>query len=312
MRADTVPTMLFFGVTTGKSSSLRMFPAWAEILGINGRLVGLDLPMNAPAERYREAVAQIKRDPHMAGALITTHKINVLNAARDLFDGLDQDAELCHEVSCIYKRGGRLRGEAVDPINAAKSMTHFIAPGFWRDSGAEILCLGAGGSAVAIVTHFLTRADAADVPRKITLVNRSAGKLDFLRALVARFPDNRITFEYVQNTDPQRNDALMATLPAQSLVINATGMGKDTPGSPISDAGRFPERAMAWELNYRGELDFLHQAKRQEAARALTVIDGWDYFLYGWSSVVGMVFDVEITHEKFAQLAQAALRVRAA
>ena len=307
-----MPTLMFFGVTTGKSSSLRMFPAWAKILGINGQLVGLDLPINAPAERYRQAVAQIKRDPLIAGALVTTHKINVLNAARDLFDGLDQDAELCREVSCIYKRGGRLRGEAVDPINAARSMMHFIAPGYWRNSGAEILCLGAGGSAVAIVTHFLTRADRTDVPRKITLVNRSAGKLDFLRALVARFPGNRITFEYVQNVDPQRNDALLAALPPQSLVINATGMGKDTPGSPISDAGAFPERAIAWELNYRGELDFLHQAKRQEAARALTVIDGWDYFLYGWSSVVGMVFEVEITQEKFAQLAQAALRVRSA
>lgn len=312
MTNDAAPTMVFFGVTTGKSSSLRMFPAWAEILGINGRLIGLDLPMNAPAERYREAVAQIKRDPLMAGALVTTHKINVLNAARDLFDGLDRDAELCHEVSCIYKRGTQLRGEAVDPVNAAKSMTHFIAPGFWRESGAEILCLGAGGSTVAIVTHFLTRADRNDLPRKITLVNRSAGKLDFLRALVAHFPENRIMFEFVQNVDAHRNDALLAALPPQSLVINATGMGKDTPGSPISDAGAFPERAIAWELNYRGELDFLHQAKRQEAARALTVVDGWDYFLYGWSSVVGMVFDVEITPDKFAMLAQAALRVRSA
>ncbi len=312
MSADATRSMLFFGVTTGKSSSLRMFPAWAEILGINGRLVGLDLPMNAPTGRYREAVARIKRDPLMAGALVTTHKINVLTAARDLFDGLDQDAELCQEVSCIYKRDGQLRGEAVDPINAARSMTHFITPGFWRESRAEILCLGAGGSAVAIVTHFLTRADRGDLPRKITLVNRSAGKLDFLRALVARFPENTIVFEYVQNVDPRRNDALMAALPAQSLVINATGMGKDTPGSPISDAGAFPEHAIAWELNYRGELDFLHQAKRQAAERALTVVDGWDYFLYGWSSVVRMVFGVEITPEKFAQLAQAALRARSA
>jgi len=80
------PTLFFFGVTTGRSSSRRMFPAWAAILGLgDARLVGLDLPINGPPEVYRRAVHQIKHDPLSRGGIVTTHKINTLNAARDLF-----------------------------------------------------------------------------------------------------------------------------------------------------------------------------------------------------------------------------------
>jgi len=44
--------------------------------------------MNEP-EAYCKAVAQIKYDPLSLGALVTTHKIDLLTAARDMFDYLD-------------------------------------------------------------------------------------------------------------------------------------------------------------------------------------------------------------------------------
>ena len=72
MITQTVPTMYFFGVTTGKSSSARMFPRWAELLGLkDAQLVGVDLPINAPPEPYRAAVEQIKADPLSLGATTT-------------------------------------------------------------------------------------------------------------------------------------------------------------------------------------------------------------------------------------------------
>lgn len=58
------------------------------------------------------------------------------------------------------------------------------------------------------------------------------------------------------------NEQTLANMPPHSLVINATGLGKDAPGSPISNDARFPEHAIVWELNYRGELDFLHQYQK--------------------------------------------------
>ncbi|MBE0702575.1 MAG: shikimate dehydrogenase [Afipia sp.] len=310
---QTAPTMYFFGVTTGKSSSARMFPCWAGILGLqSAHLVGVDLPINAPPAQYRAAVEQIKYDPLSLGALVTTHKINVLHAAHDLFDELTPDAELCNEVSCIYKRDGRLIGHAVDPLTSARAMRQFIPPDYWTRTNADILCFGAGGSAVAITTHFLTRAAPGERPRRFVLVNRSPGKLVFIRELVDGLPPSGIDFEYVENTDPQVNDRLMARLPSGSLVINATGMGKDTPGSPVTDAGWFPKNGLAWELNYRGELDFLHQALRQKEARQLHVEDGWYYFLVGWAEIMSMIFDVPITPELFDRLAESAAAVRSA
>ena len=88
--------------------------------------------------------------------------------------------------------------------------------------------------------------------------------------------------------------ALLERLPPGSLVINATGMGKDTPGSPLPDGALFPVGGYVWELNYRGDLVFLDQARAQEAALQLQVEDGWTYFIHGWTQVIAEVFDIEI------------------
>ena len=107
-------------------------------------------------------------------------------------------------------------------------------------------------------------------------------------------------------------EAEVARSAAASLrrVINATGMGKDIPGSPITDAGLFPKNSIAWEFNYRGELDFMHQALRQVDSRNVTVEDGWVYFLHGWSQVVAQVLHVELNDELFAKLNEAAMSTR--
>jgi shikimate 5-dehydrogenase len=120
-----------------------------------------------------------------------------------------------------------------------------------------------------------------------------------------------IEIDYILNSDPRQNDALMAVMPQGSVVINATGMGKDTPGSPITNDGQFPLHGVAWEFNYRGELDFLYQARAQEQARGLKVEDGWVYFLYGWTHVVAQVLHFELTPERFQRLADTAQKVRA-
>ena len=88
-------------------------------------------------------------------------------------------------------------------------------------------------------------------------------------------------------------------------------MGKDLPGSPLPADARFPDGAYVWEFNYRGALDFLHQARAQEQQRGLVVEDGWRYFVHGWSQVVGEVFDVPMPPEVVARLADVAAAVRA-
>ncbi len=305
----TIPTVYFVGVTTSKSSIMKVFPQWSAILGLGAQIEGYDAPIHAPAENYRAIVRHIKEDPLSMGALVTTHKIDLLEATRDLFDYLDPHAQLCGEVSCISKRDGKLEGHAIDPISSGLAWEAFVEPAYWGRTGAYVLCLGAGGSAVAISAYLVSRPDPTDRPRKFIVVNRSLGRLDNLRRIHTKLSTD-IEFEYMHNQDPVRNDTIMASLPAGSMVINATGMGKDTPGSPITDRGLFPEHGMAWELNYRGELDFLHQAERQVESREVKVEDGWIYFLHGWTQVIARVFRLDMAPELFAALDRAASSMR--
>jgi shikimate dehydrogenase len=305
----TVPTMYFVGVTTTRSSIMKIFPKWSEILGLGARLVGYDAEPHAPAETYRAIVQHIKDDPLAAGALVTTHKIDLLTAARDLFDYLDPYAELCGEVSSVSKRDGRLEGHAKDPITSGLAWEAFVEPGYWGRTSADVLCLGAGGSAVAISVYVAGLKDRADRPRRFIAVNRSQPRLDALKEIQDKLKTD-IEFEYILNEDPRKNDQYMAALPPGSMVINATGMGKDRPGSPITDDGLFPQNGVVWELNYRGALDFLHQAARQARSRNLKIEDGWIYFVHGWSQVVAQVFHLDLTPELFKELDRAAASIR--
>jgi shikimate 5-dehydrogenase len=155
----------------------------------------------------------------------------------------------------------------------------------------------------------MNKEEAGDRPEKIIVVNRSQGRLDHMEEMVASLGTD-IEIECVCNEDPRVNDQLMARLPEGSIVINATGMGKDTPGSPITDQGLFPRNGIAWEFNYRGELDFMYQALAQAEERNVTVEDGWVYFVHGWSQVIGDVLGIEITDELFERLDKAAASTR--
>ncbi len=305
-----VPTMYFIGVTTGQSSMMRLFPLWVELLGLNhAQLIGVDLPLHAAPEQYRHAVAQIKNDPLSLGALITTHKIDLLQATFDMFDTLDSYAQLCQEVSCIAKRDGQLLGYAKDPVNSGLALQQILEPGYWSDSRGHVLCLGAGGSGTAITVNLLTQPDAGNRPQRLIIVSRNQAALDKLRTIVQHLPAT-VMIDYVLNEDPHKNDQLMAELPPGSLVINATGMGKDRPGSPITSAGVFPMHGVAWELNYRGKLDFLHQAQAQREQRHLNIHDGWRYFIISWVDHIAEVFQIKVTPEQFEQLAEKAEMIR--
>jgi shikimate dehydrogenase len=267
---------VFVGVTTGASSMVRIFPRWREVLDLGDvELEGWDVPLDAPPSVHRDVVRRLREEPGIAGALVTTHKIDVARAAGDLFDELDEHARRLGEVSAIARRGERLLGWATDPISAARAL-----PGRFD----EVLCLGAGGAGTAIVGNLDSR--------RIVVTDRDRARLERLGAL----------YPHVELAGADANDRLLETLAPGSLVINATGLGKDRPGSPISDAARFPDRAVAWELNYRGELRFLRQAR----AQGVTAEDGWRYFVVGWAAVLEKVFattpDVDVLARVAAEL----------
>jgi len=290
----TRPTFYFVGVTTGKSSINKVFPRWAEALEQpDVVLEGIDHELHDDPEAYRQTVAQIKYDPLSLGGLVTTHKIDLLEAAHDMFDVLHETAQLTGEISSISKQGQQLVGHAMDPITAGLSLDAILGHDYFKRTNGQVLCFGAGGSGKAIALHFIKKPRAGDRPERVIIVNRSMPRLQKLQQMVESL-ETDIAFEYICNEDPVKNDERMAMLPEGSLVINATGMGKDRPGSPVTDSGRFPRKGIAWEINYRGELDFWHQAMAQSAIREVRVEDGWLYFCHGWTQVIANVLHVDI------------------
>ncbi len=280
--------MYFVGVTTGASAIHGLFPRWARLAGVSeASLAGIDIALEAPPEHYREAVAKTRDDPESGGALVTTHKIGIFAHARDLFSEFDADAQSLGEVSCIVRRPGRLAGLAVDTLTAGLALRDLIGE---RPFRGHVLILGAGGAATALAVHLYR----AHQPAEVILTDISAARLERVRRLTPA------RCELV--ADPEAHDHLLAAMPPGSLIVNATGMGKDRPGSPITPAARFPPSALAWEFNYRGELAFLESARAQGARAA----DGWSYFLHGWSQIMARALGFELTPELFAAFRAAA------
>jgi shikimate 5-dehydrogenase len=306
------PAFYFIGVTTGQSSIRRVFPAWAKALGLGDvQMIGIDLPLHAPREDYRTVVEFLAADPLSLGALVTTHKIDLYREANDIFDEIDPLASLMGEVSCLSKRNRRLIASAKDPFSAGYAIDAFLPAQHFADTGAEVFIMGAGGSAIAI-DWYLTRPErGANRPTRITVSNRSHPRLDALNEIHEQASaDVPLTLEAAPT--PADNDAVARRIPPHSVIINATGLGKDAPGSPFSDEVGFPEGAYVWDLNYRGDLMFLSQARAQEEERRLHVVDGWVYFLHGWTQVITEVFDIEIpvTGPVFDELAAIAAGMR--
>jgi shikimate dehydrogenase len=298
------PTFYFVGVTTSKSSIMKVFPRWMEALGRPDIVIeGMDHVLHDAAEAYRQTVAQIKYDPLSLGALVTSHKISVLEAAKDMFDVLHSSAKITGEVSCISKRNGQLVGHAKDPLTSEMSLNAVLGESYFERTGGHVLNFGAGGSGKAIALHLIEKDHPEDRPARFVMVNRSEPRLMKFKEMVESL-DTDIQFEYILNNDPIRNDEIMENMPDGTVVINATGLGKDLPGSPVTDAGLFPRNAVAWEINYRGELDFWHQAKAQEGSRGILVEDGWLYFLHGWTQHIAEVLHIDMEEDTFAKLTE--------
>jgi shikimate 5-dehydrogenase len=290
----TQPTLYFIGVSTARSSIMRVFPRWADVLGLEGAVIrGIDLPLHAPPEAYRRVVAAIKHDPWARGALVTTHKLDLFAAAADLFDEIDPLASVLREASCLTKRNGRLIGQLKDPLSSSLALDAIVPKRYWLRTGAGCFAIGAGGAALAISVALADPTRGADRPSRLVISDRDPGRLAHIEETHRRLGFDLVC-DYREAGSAEVNDVTMRELSPGSLVINATGLGKDLPGSPLSDAAIFPFDGFAWDLNYRGDLVFLTQARRQAQTRRLNVHDGWCYFIHGWTLAIADVFDVPI------------------
>jgi shikimate 5-dehydrogenase len=272
--------VIFIGVTTQQSSTKELWPRWIEALEINAELVGVDIAPDAPSAEYRTAIRRLG-GPSIAGAVITTHKMNVYRHCRDLFTCADPLVEVLGEVACITNRAEGLSAHTIDPSSSRRALSEMLGPQHWRETGAEALVLGAGGAGAAIALSLV-----GQHANRITVADVRSARLDRISSLALQ----------TEQIPPHGHaDHLVEALPPYSLVVNATGLGKDAPGSPVSDGAALPQKGVVWELNYRGDLLFLHQAHRQQEERSLSVHDGWRLFLHGWAHAINLIFGTHAT-----------------
>ena len=296
LQAAKTPTFYFIGVTTGQSAIMKLFPKWAEFLGLNAEIAGIDVKIHDRPENYVAIAEFIKKDDNSLGALVTTHKIDMYHACKrsQVFDYFDPYAATLEEISCISKLEGRYEGHAKDPITAGLAFEAFVPADYFADGDKDVFILGAGGSSVALCFYLMQRsADTGLAPKRIIVSNRSPERLKNLQKMLK--PHQKVAVEtFCVGEDANKNDQIMKSLSAGAIIINATGKGKDSPGSPVSENAPWPQNALVWEFNYRGKLDFLRQAQAHRADCHLTTEDGWLYFIHGWTRVIAEVFHVDI------------------
>lgn len=302
----TAPTIYFIGVTTEKSSIMKVFPKWAEALGLKNAVIkGIDFEPHSPAQDYRKAVEFIKHDPLSLGALVTTHKIDLFNTCKDMFDFVDPFAEQLGEVSSISKKEGQYCAHAKDPISSGLALENFVPSNYWSTYDGDVFLMGAGGSSLAMSVYFAQEKFGDNVPKQIVLANRSMPRLESAHAILDKLSP-KIKFNFVHTPTALDNDKILASLKPHSLIVNATGLGKDAPGSPLTSECIFPKDSLVWEINYRGDLLFMEQALNQKEAQNLLVEDGWVYFIHGWTQVISEVFHVPIEGEMLSKLSEIA------
>lgn len=311
IEALRTPTFYFIGVSTAASLSMKLFPKWLEAAGWpETTLRGYDVEVRGAREKYRRIVEHIKGDENALGGIVTTHKIDILDAAGDLFDFLDFYARIFGEISSISKRDGALHGHSKDPVTAGRALESFLPRRYWSDHPqAQAFIIGAGGSGIALSAYMMRPEQGKNVPSRILISSRSQHRLEHCREVHNRVGATT-EVQYLQVGGIRSNDDILTRLPPGSLIVNATGMGKDVPGSPLSDRALFPRHALIWEFNYRGSLEFLHQAENQALTRNLVIQDGATYFVYGWALVMEEVFARRLTPaqlEAFCRITHQAL-----
>jgi len=306
----TCPTMYFIGVTTTQSSIMKVFPEWSKALGLGAVMKGIDIKIHEQPEVYREVVDFIKNDELSNGALVTTHKIDLFEACKDMFEFIGPLSKSFNELSSISKMDGKLCAHAKDPITAGCAMQEFIPENYFTNTGAEVFIMGAGGSAISMGYHLMQDKFKGNYPSKIIISNRSQPRLTEIEKIFKKLDPGGIEFEFHLTPEPGQNDEVLHSLKENAIVVNATGLGKDRPGSPLTDNAIFPKNAFAWEINYRGDLRFMHQAIEQKEERNLTVIDGWKYFIYGWTAVISEVFHIPIEGETLEECDRIASQFR--
>jgi len=270
------------------------------VLGVTWRLDHANFPAGAGADEI-VGLSPLLSEPDVVGGLITTHKAAAFEFIRDDFDLIEPMCGDLAEIGVAYKRGDLLCGGVSDVDSGGYALARVLDCPQWEGGCRAAWVLGAGGAGLAVAWNLAVREVGG--ASSVVLVESSPSRLIRVQELVSRWP-SKIEIEIRAAHD--ESDPGHASLGQGALIINATGLGKDRPGSPMGADEVFPQGGIIWDFNYRGSLEFLRLAEMQRDERGLTVFDGFDYFSCGWSVVMSRVAGVIWTPELFERFREIA------
>lgn len=191
---------------------------------------------------------------NIAGFNVTIpHKVEMMK----FLDYMDEDCKTIGATNTVDNQNGKFKGYNTD-------MDGFLEPIKKRNlvcKDSDVLLVGAGGAARAIVTAF-----AKEKAHKITIVNRTKEKAQELTKFAKQLG---LESDNIDLTDAGNNAG------KYKFIINATSVGLKNSTSPISTRN-INKDSVVYDIVYMPvDTEFLEQSKKLGA----TTIYGWEMLI---------------------------------
>lgn len=209
-----------------------------ELTGVNGVYVAWDIPI----QDLEETVQNIRRYDMFGINLSMPYKEAVL----PYLDELTPVAKLVGAVNTVINQDGRLIGHSTDGQGFFRSLTNFDI------KGRQLLILGAGGAAKAIISQAVL--DGVD---KVAVYVRQQS-MDKARQSLAALGQSVSVYDLADR------DHLEDHLLSADLLVNATSVGMDGKSSPLPADLVLPQELLVADIIYQPfETPLLTWAKGQ-------------------------------------------------
>jgi shikimate dehydrogenase len=252
MNATRPPAACLIGWPAAHSRSPLIHHYWLRKLDITG---GYSIEA-VPPEEFATFIRRLPARGFVGANITIPHKERALALSLP-----DARARAVGAANTLWIEAGELRSTNTDVEGFINNLDACAAG--W-DEASEVLVLGAGGSARAVVFGLLERG-----VKCVHLANRTPERAKALAEALAE--------QFGSNVRPVAWDGIAETLPRVKLLVNTTALGMDGQPSLDIDVGLLPQEAVVADLVYVPlETALLAAAK----ARGLRTADGLGMLLH--------------------------------
>src|SRR5882757_606368 len=252
MNATRPPAACLIGWPAAHSRSPLIHHYWLRKLDITG---GYSIEA-VPPEEFATFIRRLPARGFVGANITIPHKERALALSLP-----DARARAVGAANTLWIEAGELRSTNTDVEGFINNLDACAAG--W-DEASEVLVLGAGGAARAVVFGLLERG-----VKCVHLANRTPERAKALAEALAE--------QFGSNVRPVAWDGIAEMLPRVKLLVNTTALGMDGQPSLDIDVGLLPQEAVVADLVYVPlETALLAAAK----ARGLRTADGLGMLLH--------------------------------